>query len=320
MAAPAPPKRTDGWSRIWQRFLDDLRPAWLRLFQSRFLGPVAEFPQTRLDWLLTVSPMDDQVLNNLRILRSFLPEVTRTLRTDIPRLRRELLPPVSGFMERFPQAAGQIQGEARLRQVEARLDMLHKAGLEMMALEQFTTNENILFSNACIHELDDLSALLDTGEGGRPVYVELLQRSLAEARQLGREVLALRQSIEENFRNYSAQTRRYCSELNQLLFRIKMDGFELRPGGPQPPGGGRGTGTRYFLERASARTTTILTALDKVESRWLDPAEAIVLELRDLCNQARQLRDNAVRVLDGKAPGAAGGDGGMDRAGMDRAT
>ncbi len=207
------------------------------LFERAFHGPFPRFTHTRRSWLLEMSSVDEQSLEDLDTLHDFIPDFVKMLKkvlTNTLPVIQESLDPLESICARFPESCSE-RGISDTGVLNQKLQELEKESLGMWG--------------ACVSHLlgdeggsgvqlnkPDISSLTDIlADGGDISHfydrIHALMNDAEEAVAAAREI---ENTAVDTIKTGLDEIKTGCDEVNRMLVKINFLGLELRKLRPLP--------------------------------------------------------------------------------------
>ncbi|MEO5362183.1 MAG: hypothetical protein H7838_00960 [Magnetococcus sp. DMHC-8] len=305
---PSPSPTGTGWGEEdrprsigpLQQQLDTLR---VLLLERAFREPYPSFPHTRYSWLLRISSVNEESLEDLDTLHDFIPDFVKMLKkvmTNTLPVIQESLEPLEEICARFPEqcAAHGIAGTAALQE---RFRALEKESLGMWG-----ACVSHLLGDGSVAQLQakdnpELAGLLAAG-GDISQFYDRIHTLMNDAREAAQRAKAVEEATLATVKHSVIEIKELCDSINQMLVKINMLSLDLRRQRPLPHLKLRALNEgSSVLDRAPRDVKYILDARERVlasDNLYSDDNFSELSQLRSMAHALHNRVDNILNLVD----------------------
>ncbi len=269
------------------------------LFELAFREPYPLFPHTRRNWLLSVSSVHEETLEDLDTLHDFIPDFVKMLKkvmTNTLPIIQESLEPLEEICARFPTQCA-AEGIVGTEELKERFRALEKESLGMWGacvshllgdgtVAQFQTTDN-----------PELAGLLAAG-GDISQFYDRIHTLMTDAKASAQRAKAVEESILATVRHSLTEIKNLCDSTNQMLIKINMLSLDLRRQRPLPHLKLRALNEgSSVLDRAPRDVKMLLDARERVLASENLFSDDNFRELSQLNDAAHALHDRVDTIL-----------------------
>ncbi|MBF0461590.1 MAG: hypothetical protein HQL87_09355 [Magnetococcales bacterium] len=275
------------------------------LCQQAFREPFPTFPHTRRNWLISMSAVNEESLEDLDTLHDFIPDFVKMLKkvmTNTLPIIQESLEPLEEICTRFPEqcAAQGITGTAELKE---RFRALEKESLGMWGACVSHLLGDGTTLNPQFHAANnpELAGLLAAG-GDISQFYDRIHTLMNDAREAAQRAKTVEEATLATVKHSVMEIKNLCESIQQMLVKINMLSLELRRQRPLPhlklralnEGGS-------ILDRAPRDVKHILEAREKVlasDNLFSDDNVNELSQLRSMAHALHNRVDNLLNLVD----------------------
>ncbi|MEO5353483.1 MAG: hypothetical protein H7835_09785 [Magnetococcus sp. XQGC-1] len=260
------------------------------LFEKAFREPYTPFPHTRRNWLIQMSSVDEESLEDLDTLHDFIPDFVKMLKkvmTNTLPIIQESLEPLEDIYARFPEQC-QANGITETVELKERFRALEKESLGMWgACVAHLLGDGA--HNIQSAENPDLAGMLASG-GDVSQFYERIHTLMSDAKEAARRARAVEEATLATVKHSVVEIKELCDSIQQMLIKINLSSLELRRQRPLP----------HLKLRALNEAAALLERAPRAVKQILDTRERVLatqnLFSDDNYNELSQLRSRALAL------------------------
>ncbi|MEO5340166.1 MAG: hypothetical protein H7837_06570 [Magnetococcus sp. MYC-9] len=306
-AVTSPPETTQRGTQPGQeaRQAPPLHTLWHLVSESAFREPFPPFPHTRRNWLLKMSSVHEESLEDLDTLHDFIPDFVKMLKkvmTNTLPIIQESLDPLEDICARFPEqcAAHGIVGTETLKE---RFRAIEKESLGMWGacVSHLLGDGGSVNPNFQAVDNPELAGMLAAG-GDISQFYERIHTLMNDAKEAAERAKAIEETTLATVKHSVVEIKYLCDSIHQMLIKINIISLDLRRQRPLPHAKLRALNEGgSILDRAPRDVKYILEAREKIlasDNLFSDNNFGELSQLRSMAHALHNRVDTILNLVD----------------------